>query len=156
MKTRTTRIQRKATGYCLLILAAVFAVISLDSVPPRTELMTLEGLLDEVIPATPGNAGLPTRFRITGDGRLLQYHSKAGDMGLVEQALVRSAQQPVRVLVDSADEFSTVYELAIDGHTIRSYDEVTAAWQSNNMFSRWIAWVSALTSVVVLFRAYWK
>jgi hypothetical protein len=153
---RVTSNQRKTSGFCLLILAAIFAAISLDAPPSRANLQALEGRVEEVVPATSGKNGLPTRFRLSGDARLLQYHSKSGDMGRVEQELRRSAQEPVRVLVDSADRFSTVYEVIVGGRTVRSYDDVTTAWRRDNQLGLWIACASAVVGALVLMRARWK
>jgi len=74
-------------------------------------------------------------------------------MGRVEQELRRSAQQPVRVMVDPADRFSTVYEVAVGGRIIRSYDEVAAAWRHGNRLGLWTACALAVVGAVVLFRA---
>lgn len=150
---RTTQNQRKASGVALLVLAAIFAVISFDLPPPRAGLVMIEGRVKEIVPAEPGKNGNPTRFRISGDERLLQYHSKSGDMGRVELELGRSSDQPVRVLIDSNDKFSTVFEVTIGGRTIRSYEEVVAAWRSGNRLGLWIAWASAIAGAVVILSA---
>lgn len=153
ISVRTPSSQSKVSGVCLLILGAIFAAISLDTPPARADLQTIEGRLEELVPASPGKNGLPTRFRIGGDGRLLQYHSKSGDMGLVEQELKRAAQQTVRVMVDPADRFSTVYEVMVAGRMVRSYQDVATAWRRGNRLGLWVAGVSAIVGAIVLFRA---
>lgn len=157
MSSRTKPIRCNYCGICLLILAALFAVISLDRPPSRSELTTLTGRLESVDPSIAGkSSSTPTRFRIAGDDRLLQYHSKAGELGHVEQELIRSVQRPVRVLVDPADAFATVYEVEIDGRMIQSYDGVAAAWRSDNRLGWCAACALAIAGVVLLLRARWR
>jgi hypothetical protein len=142
------------SGVILLLLAALFiGLATYDDLPPREELVAVEGRLEQVVPATSWKYGRPTRFRLSGDGRLMQYVSKAGRMGFVEDELQEVKQETVRVLVDPNDEFATVFEITIAGRPVRSYAEVADDWRGNNRFGLWVGVVSALAGLAFLLRA---
>jgi hypothetical protein len=129
----------KLYAICFLLLAVLFALLGMQNQPSRAELTSVEGLITRVTPSTTsGKAEVPTRFGIVGDPRWFQYLSTAGDSARVERELFQAHEQPVRLLVDSNDRFSTVFEVVIGGRVIRSYEEVDEAWRSNQRYSIWL------------------
>ena len=75
------------------------------------------------------------RFRLTGYPQVFQYVANAGDLGTVEDELSEATGKIVEVLYD-ADEspLNMVYDVAIEGQTISSYEQVARSWE----FSRYI------------------
>lgn len=145
-----------AAGVCVLFLAAIFAVASLDMPPARAELVTITGSLEQVIPATGGKNSIPTRFRLKGSDVLFQYLSKSGEAGLVESRLKLSGANAVRVLVEPNDAFATVYEIEVDGRLVRSNEEIAAAWRRDNGRGLWVAGICAIVGIGLIARARWR
>jgi hypothetical protein len=130
-------------------------VISIDNPPRRAGLAEIAGKL-EWFTVTSGKYGGAVHFRLESDNRELQYISKAGKMGVVETALRGAGEQRIRVLIDPKDDFRylTVLELVIGEHTIRSYDDVSCAWEGDNKFGVWIAAGLALAGLAMIIRSF--
>ena len=126
-----------AFGVAALVYSVTAKPPSLDSLNVASG--TLQSY-EEVRPKSRFGSATP-RFKLTGHKRLFQYVSKAGDVGLVSNALRGSKGKFIEVYVDEDspfkpvfedDEVYTVYAVSIDGVVLREYDDVVAAWTSDN------------------------
>lgn len=134
----------------IAVVAAVFGAAALvyslsDAVPPLESLSVASGTLhtyEDVRSSSRFSSATP-RFKLEGSGRLFQYVSKGGDLGLISNTLRDAKGKIVEVYFDEANPFNplfedveiyTVYAVSIDGAVLRGYDEVTAAWESDSKF----------------------
>lgn len=164
MRDRRSRAARNS-GILLLFIALLFLVISGDAPPPRASLVTVTGQL-RYIEKVYGRFGLSAmRFGLEGDSRNFQYYSKEGCLDLVEQSLERAASSEVQILINAHEShtpwfddrsFHTVYELKLDGQTIRTYEEVLSAWRNNNAVGPWVGYPAALAGTIFLLMHFWK
>lgn len=154
-----TRGELRLVAVASLLLALVIGWLSISTtgIPPRAELGTASGRVEWVSLERYG-----VEFAFVGDARLFDYPSKANAMGNVESALRQSAGRKVTVLYDhethgpaySDRRLHTVYEIAVDGRVVRSYDAVRAAWASDDAIAPWLAGAFLLSAALMWILSY--
>ena len=87
-----------------------------------------------------------TKFRLHGRAETFKYPLAARGYGVVASALAAAGDRKVTVLFDprpntppfSSDAYYEVWQLAIDGKSVRTTAESMEGWRSNNGVSRWL------------------
>ncbi|MEZ9132967.1 hypothetical protein AB4347_12830 [Vibrio breoganii] len=127
----------------MLALATLFSLASNQSLPSASELTFRSGQLSSLKYLTPVKGSKSVRLQLI-DGSWFQYSSKAGDIGNVYQALQRNGGELLRVgyvngfsgsPVGDERQFHNVLSLQIGSQTVRSYQQIEDAWQSDNHFA---------------------
>lgn len=127
----------------MFALAAMFSVASYQTLPSESELITRSGQLSSLKYLSPVRGSKSVRLQLI-DGSWFQYSSKAGDIETVYRALQRNAGELLRVgyangfsgsPVGDERQFHNILSLQIGTQTIRSYQQVEQAWQSDNQFA---------------------
>jgi len=136
--------------YKISIIAALFGLGMLflfftgGKVPPRNELVKLDGKI-EWVKAT-GKYNDNFRFKFIGNNTHLIYSSIGGHKKRVHSALL-SKDSLISILYNQKDSHSppsdensyhTVYELNKDGSTIRGYKSMIESYTSNNRLAGWM------------------
>jgi hypothetical protein len=86
------------------------------------------------------------KFRLYGRAETFDYPSKSGANGAVESALVAAGHREVAVLFNpnprtpwfSSDAYYDVWQLAIDGKSVRTTAESKDGWRSDNAVGPWL------------------
>ena len=126
----------------LLGMFILYASTQGTGIPERSGLQVASGMVEWM---ESGKYGV--KFRLAGEPRAFDYASKGNALGLVEGTLKRGGQ-PITVLFDplnpggpvySRTDFYPVYELSVSGASVRTYDQVQAAWESDNRIGVWVA-----------------
>ena len=148
-----------AWGVALLVFGVVVLFLSGWKVATAPELAELRGQLASLEKTTSRGGGLSSiRFSINTDVRHLQYVSTQDAIDSVWFTLERAGRAELTVMVDTSGSpaplldrhrFHTVYELRLDGRTIRSYPEVTQALDANQLLGRALGWISVLAGIVM-------
>jgi hypothetical protein len=122
-----------------------------DGLPTRSSLASAEGAATEYATYKYG-----VRFSLSGQPTAFNYLSKGNASDQVAAALASSAGKTVRVLYNpqslggpiySNRNYFTVFEVAVDGQSVRSYDQVAAAWRSDNRVGFWGGWAALVFGV---------
>ncbi|MFA0062739.1 hypothetical protein AB4421_01230 [Vibrio breoganii] len=126
----------------MLALATLFSLASNQSLPSASELRFRSGQLSSLKYLTPVKGSKSVRLQLI-DGSWFQYSSKAGDIENVYQALQRNDGELFQVgyvngfsgsPVGDERQFHNVLSLQIGAQTVRSYQQIENAWQSDNHF----------------------
>jgi hypothetical protein len=96
------------------------------------------------------------KFRLQGQAGIFEYPSKAGGNGVVESALRAAGTREVSVLFNpepreplfSAEPYYDVWQVAIQGKPVRTFEKSKDGWRSDNAVGAW------LCASFVLFSAY--
>ena len=158
MKHEYSRVQLRCYTVLALALSAVmfYAWAAFDSLPPRESLRTATGQIDWVKSDKYG-----VKFALQGSSRAYEYHSKANEMGAVESRLVNT-REPITVLYDPEDPsgpiysdevFHDVYELSTPTGAFRSYEEIQAAYRSDNKIALWMSPIFFCMAIYLLVQA---
>jgi hypothetical protein len=118
-------------------------------IPPRSELQTATGSVSWV---KSGRYGI--RFGLDGIPTAFDYSSKGNAMGLVQDALSRPDRPLVTVLYDSSSgTYHPVFELSLSGKSIRSHEEIAAAWQTDENVALGLAVIFAFGGMFLAWSA---
>lgn len=89
------------------------------------------------------------KFRLQGRAEIFDYPSSAGGSDHVEAALLAAGNRGLALLFDpvprrpwfGSGPYYDVWQLAVDGKTIRSVAESKQGWRANNRVTPWLcAW----------------
>lgn len=102
------------------------------------------------------------RFALSGQGRNYNYPSKARGNGVVVEALSSAGKAEVQVFYSPkghspllrSEEYFDVWELAVDGCTIRSFHESAEGWKSDNAIAPWLGVAFLLSAFYLAIVAY--
>ena len=146
-------------GYALLALvmsAFMFYVwASFDGLPPRESLRSDTGRVTRL---STGKHDI--KFALEGSERAYDYSSKGNAMGTVESGL--RTEEPVTVLYDPASAGGPIYsddvyydalDLSTKSGPIRRYEEIEAAWRSDNTLALWMSPAFFCMAVYLLIKA---
>lgn len=86
------------------------------------------------------------KFWLHGRAETFDYPSKAGGVGIVESGLFSAGDKEVTVLFNpeprmrlfNSDAYYDVWQLSIDGKSIRTIAESRDGWRSNNDIAAWL------------------
>jgi hypothetical protein len=145
-----------------LVLAAFTLIPALDrhsGIPDRSALREAHGRLTSLDPQRYG-----IRFRLDGRAETFDYPSKARGRDVAEAALRAAGNRDVSVLFVpnprkpwfGSDAYYDVWQLAIDGKTVRTFAESKEGWRSDNAITPWLStWflLSGLYLSVLAWRA---
>jgi hypothetical protein len=128
-------------SFVLTALALVPALDRENGIPDRSALREAHGRVTSVSPHRYG-----IRFQLYGRAEIFEYPSKARGGGVAEAALRAAGNRDLAVLFDrapqrpwfSSDAYYNVWELAIDGKTVRSFAESKDGWRSDNAVTPWL------------------
>jgi hypothetical protein len=130
-------------GYCLLALGAAVIGLLRQELPEPARLVEVAGELRSLDTSMSKGGGLSAvRFSLSTDNRQFQYHSKAGGIDAVWQALSQAGRAQVRVRMDPQDAHTpwsggppryTVYALRVGDVDVRSQAQVAEAWSTDNL-----------------------
>jgi hypothetical protein len=119
-----------------------------DGLPSKSSLASAEGAATEYETYKYG-----VRFSLDNHATGFNYLSKGNASDQVAAAIASSSGKTVSVLYDpqslggpvySDREYFTVFEVAVDGQSVRSYDQVAAAWRADNRVGFWGGWAAFL------------
>jgi hypothetical protein len=125
-----------------LAVATVGASLDLDDgIPDISSMAEAHGRVLNVSPYKYG-----VKFRLHGRAETFNYPSKAKGYDVVESALVAAGNGTVAVLFNptpntpwsGADAYCDVWQLAIDGKSVRTVEESIKGWRSDNVIGRWL------------------
>ncbi|MEZ9512617.1 hypothetical protein AB4177_15770 [Vibrio breoganii] len=142
----------------MLALATLFSLASNQSLPSASELTFRSGQLSSLKYLTPVKGSKSVRLQLI-DGSWFQYSSKAGDIENVYQALQRNGGELLQVgyvngfsgsPVGDERQFHNVLSLQIGALTIRSYQQIEDAWQSDNHFGVMVSKGLFIGSILLL------
>jgi hypothetical protein len=125
-------------------LAAVTLVPALNrdaGIPDVSELREAHG---RVVSISPQKYGI--KFRLYGRDETFDYPSKAKGYGVVESALTTAGNKEVALLFDpnprtpwfSSNAYYDVWQLAVDGRTVRAVAESKEGYRSDNAVGSWL------------------
>jgi hypothetical protein len=151
-------------GVVLLVFGVFALALSEDRVPDRSSLKEIAGQLRSLEKSTSKGGGLSAvRFSLTTDPRHFSYHSTAGQIDDVWEALNQAGHLEVRVLKDPAashtpplEERSSwaVLEVIVGKKTIRSYSEVIESLRSNNLIGVALGYGTGAMGAILLVAAF--
>jgi len=142
-----------AVGSLLLAVFFIYQGITFGkSYPKYNDLLFSEGELSEVkYVGRTSKVPSSLRFSLSGNDSEFVYHSKSGVIIKVRDLTTAGSIAKVGYADESRGRKS-VYELGIDGSTVRSYEEISASQNSDH---KWIylliPWM--IFNAIVLFRA---
>ena len=129
----------------LILGSAILYTYASDTttgLPTRDQLTEIEGNVNWVSKHRYG-----IRFGLEGNLTRFNYPSKARELGQVRRALEKSIGDKVFVLADMSDSHSPIYndneyfdvfELRTDDVPVRTYEETSKAWLSDNALMPYI------------------
>jgi hypothetical protein len=103
------------------------------------------------------------RFGLSGHPNGFDYLSKGNAANQVADAIGAASGKTVRVLYDpgslgapiySKDKYFTVFSVTVGEQPVRSYDQVAAAWRSDNQVGYWIGWVAVAVGAGIALHAW--
>lgn len=125
----------------LAMITAIFGILIIYlssgkvNIPDRSKLQSTSGKVSSL-----ESGRNSVRFTFVDDERLFNYSSIGREFSLVKNNLKRDGIY-VTILFDMDKPVSSalskgplyqVYEISISGSSLRSYDEIKAAWEMNN------------------------
>ncbi|MHC9084206.1 hypothetical protein ACYX7E_04105 [Luteimonas sp. RIT-PG2_3] len=122
-----------------------------DGLPLKTSLASAEGTATEYETYRYG-----VRFSLDSHPTGFNYLSKGNASDQVAAAIASSSGKTVKVLYDpqslggpvySDRQYFTVFEVVVDDQSVRSYDQVAAAWRADNRVGFWGGWAALLFAV---------
>ena len=121
----------------------LYSWATFDGLPPRETLHVATGQVDWVRSDKYG-----IEFALQGSDRAYQYLSKGNAKDVVESRL-RKTRAPVTILFDptkdsagllfSEGKFYDVFELSTPAGPFRRYEDVEAAWRSDEALALWMS-----------------
>jgi hypothetical protein len=130
-----------------LSLAAALLVPALHPEAGIPDVSALAGAQGRVARVMPERYGV--KFRLHGRAETFDFPSKAGGYDAVESALLAAGTRDVSVLYDpnprrpwfSSDVYYDVWQLTVDGKTVRTIAEAKTGWRKDNAVTPWLcAW----------------
>lgn len=139
---------------CIAVLCFALAAAMLrpaldrdDGIPDISEMAAANGRVTSVNRHKYG-----VKFGLHGRAELFNYPSKARGSGLVESALVGAGAREVVVLFNptpntpwsGAEQHYYVWQVDINGESVRTVEESMDGWRSDNAISPWLCGLSLL------------
>lgn len=147
-------------GVVLLLFGTLVLVLLGDGIPERSSLTEVTGQLRSLEKTTSKGGGLSSvQFSLSTDARHFSYHSSAGRIDAVWDALSRAGNAKVRVLIDPADShsppgddrsFHAVLEVRIAEETIRPYSQVAQSLRSDNFIGEVLGYGTSAIGAMLL------
>lgn len=158
---------KRALGNDLIVslLSMVIGTMFLTNLPgsgvPRPEDLKREtGMVGWV-----QQYGYGVRFGFAENTRLFDYPSKGRAVGFVNDSLESAGDDIVSVLYDPAGssrpiytnrEYFNVWDLQIAGQPIRTYEEITLAWQRDDLIGQLLGAVLTMYGLVAGLKGIWR
>lgn len=142
-------------GSVILGLAMIILSFTNSAVLPKSELAQLNGQIEWL--EVKGRYNDTLAFKFKGIDTYLVYSSIGGHISEVHSAL-KTPRATFSVLYDHTSShtppfgshpYFTIYELAKDGVTVRSYESIVASYAENNGLGFWVG--LAFLSIPVIF-----
>ncbi len=145
------------------VLSAVLAALCFSQLGESNGIPEQQGLAsDRGTVASLEKYKYGVRFSLSGQGRHYNYPSKAKGKGVVLEALSGAGRAEVQVRYSprgysplfKSEQYFDVWELAIDGRTIRTFQESTEGWRSDNAITPWLGAIFLLITLYFSVLAY--
>jgi hypothetical protein len=137
--------KKKSALICGIFGVGLLIMFSISgNVPNRENLTKIEGNIDWV--KATGKRGDTLRFKFQKNDTHLVYHSIGGQISKAHSALAQNGGL-ISILYDQTDSHSppfdensyhTIYELTLDGVTVRSHEVLVEKYAANSMLAGWM------------------
>ena len=130
----------------------------LSAYPERRVLTEVEGVVEFV-----SSSRYALDFGFEGDPRVFSYARKSGEWQEVDAAIRSSANQPIKILIDSDEHAPAVqekgnarfevYGVSSAQSILRAYDDVRQSWRNDHRFVYALVSLCLLAAGLLEFRA---
>lgn len=150
----------------MVAFGALVLALPDSGVPDRSALTEVTGRLRSLEKTTSKGGGLGSvRFSLSTDARHFSYHSSAGRIDEVWDALNRAGDAEVEILIDPADSHAPSFDdrahyavlaVSVGKQPIRSYPAVSESLRANNFIGAALGHGAAPLGAILLVAAFLK